>query len=246
VDAVVHFAAKTFVDYSIRDVWPFLQANVIGTYNLLEDARKYGVKRYIQIGTDEVYGAIKEGAYKEDARLNPTNPYSATKAGADCLALCYANTYGLHTTVTRTENNYGPMQGMEKAIPVFVRAALKGEPLPVYGDGKHRRMWLWVEDHIDALLLLLKADYPPGEIFHIAGEQEIENLELAKHVLRLCGKPEDQIRFVDEFNVRRGHDRRYSLDCTKLRTLGWTPKVSLERGLDMAVSWYRFNSWWLE
>jgi dTDP-glucose 4,6-dehydratase len=272
-DAVVNFAAKTFVDHSIRDPWPFIEANVIGTYHLLEDVRKNGVKYFIQISTDEVYGSILEGAYKEDARLNPTNPYAASKAGADALVISYANTFGMWTAITRTENNYGPWQGPQKAFPTFVRALLKGEKIPVYGDGKHRRQWLWVDDHCSAVLTLLhrasghyKRDgskpfepIPSGQIFHVAGSQELENLELAKRIIAAYDEKLNQgeantdpdewwkrrIYFMDDHNVRPGHDRRYALHCDKMRALGWKPEVGLTKGIQMAVDWYVDNKWWL-
>ncbi len=246
-DWVVNFAAKTFVDHSIRDAFPFIESNVLGTYNLLEDARRNKVKRYVQVSTDEVYGAILKGAYTEDSKLNPTNPYSATKAGADALAISYAHTYKLHTTVTRTENNYGPWQHPQKALPVFVKAANAGKQLPVYGDGLHSRQWLWVDDHVTGILTLLnKEDLQPGEVFHVAGSQELTNIDLAKKILRYCGKPEDQIKFVPDHDIRPGHDRRYALVCEKLRALGWKPEVSLDVGLAEAVSWYSENHWWSE
>jgi len=245
VDWVVHFAAKTFVDHSIRDALPFIESNVLGTYKLLEDARRNKVKRYIQVSTDEVYGAILKGAYTEESKLNPTNPYSASKAGADALAISYAHTYKLHTTVTRTENNYGPWQHPQKALPVFVKSANNDEALPIYGDGLHSRQWLWVDDHVTGILTLLeKEDLPPGEVFHVAGSQELTNLTLAKKILRFCKKPEDQIRFVPDHDIRPGHDRRYALVCEKLRGLGWEPKMSLDVGLAEAVAWYTENQWW--
>ncbi len=263
-DAVVNFAAKTFVDHSIRDPWPFVEANVVGTYRLLEDARKNGVKRFIQISTDEVYGAILEGAYTEDSRLNPTNPYAAAKAGADCLVQSYTHTFGLWTAITRTENNYGPFQHPQKVFPAFVRALLKGEKLPVYGDGKHRRQWLWVTDHCSAVLRLLTADVEPGQVFHVAGSQELENLELAKRIIVafqktrvMAGSPyaeytgqegqdwKDHIKMIDDHNVRPGHDRRYALVCDKMNKLGWKPEVGLDQGIQMAVDWYTSNEWWL-
>jgi len=246
VDWVVHFAAKTFVDHSIRDALPFVEANVMGTYRLLEDARRNKVKRYIQISTDEVYGAILKGAYTEDSRLNPTNPYAASKAGADALAIAYANTYKLHTTITRTENNYGIMQHHQKALPVFVKAACKDQHLPVYGDGLHSRQWLWVDDHVEGILHLLKSEIAPGDVYHIAGSQELTNLELAKKILKHCGKPEDRIRYVPDHDIRPGHDRRYALVCEKLRKLGWKPKVGLDEGLQKAIHWYSTNQWWSE
>jgi dTDP-glucose 4,6-dehydratase len=245
VDWVVHFAARTFVDHSIRDPLPFVQANVFGTYRLLEDARRHRVRRFIHVSTDEVYGTILQGAYTEDARINPTNPYSASKAGADALTISYAHSFGMHTTVTRTENNYGIMQHPQKALPVFIKAALADQPLPVYGDGLHVRQWLWVDDHVRGLLKLLESDYPPGEVFHIAGNQELTNRDLACWVLRLLGKPEDRIRHVPDHDVRPGHDRRYALVCDKLKRLGWRPEVDLATGLERAVGWYADNRWWL-
>lgn len=246
VDAVVNFAAKTFVDHSIRDPKPFLDANMLGTYNLLEDARKCGVKRFIQISTDEVYGAILEGAYKEDAPLNPTNPYAASKAAADCLAISYAHTFHMHTTITRTENNYGPYQHRQKAIPTFIRTAMNNELLPVYGDGMHVRQWLWMEDHVDAVAQLLTTEHSAGQIFHVAGSQECTNLDLAIKILKLCGKPTDRIKFIEDRNIRPGHDRRYALVCDKMKQIGWEPKVPLEEGLQQCVNWYIKNQWWVE
>lgn len=243
VDIVVNFAAKTFVDHSIKDPQPFIQSNILGTYNLLEQARKYQPKLYIQISTDEVYGAIMEGAYKEDARLNPTNPYSSTKAAADMLVVSYGNTYGLPYIITRTENNYGFYQHPQKVFPAFVKKAMAGEPLPVYGDGKHRRMWLRVEDHCSAVWHLIQKE--ARGIYHIAGEQELENLELAKLILKYLGKPEDQIKFIDDYNIRPGHDRRYALDVSKLKALGWSPKYDLESGIKEVVEWYRDHPEWL-
>jgi dTDP-glucose 4,6-dehydratase len=246
VDWVVHFAAKTFVDHSIRDPAPFMEANITGTHRLLEDARRNHVQRFIQVSTDEVYGAILEGAYAENARINPTNPYAASKAAADALAISYAHTYKLHTTITRTENNYGIMQHPQKAIPVFVKAACRDQPLPVYGDGLHVRQWLWVDDHVRGILRLLQSEYPAGEVFHIAGNQELTNLDLARRVLRLLGKPTDRIRFIPDHDIRPGHDRRYALVCDKLKNLGWRPEVDLDKGLQQAVAWYERNAWWLE
>lgn len=256
-DVVVNFAAKTFVDHSIRDPWPFIEANVVGTYKILEDARRNGVKRFIQISTDEVYGAILEGAYKEDARINPTNPYAAAKAGADALVISYAHTFGMWTAITRTENNYGPYQHPQKVFPAFVRALLKREKLPIYGDGKHRRQWLWVTDHCSAVLKLLTADVESGQVFHVAGAQELENLELAKRIIEAFSfipadalhkdlNWEEHVKFIDDHNVRPGHDRRYALVCDKMKTLGWAPEVGLEKGIPMAVEWYVNNKWWLE
>ena len=245
IDYVFHFGAKTFVDYSIRNPEPFIESNIVGTYRMLEEARKSkSLKMFFQFGTDEVYGSILEGSYKEDAKLNPTNPYSATKAAGDMLALSYHNTYSLPIIITRTENNFGPFQGTEKVFPTFVKKALNDEPLPVYGDGKHIRCWLYVEDSVRALLHLTEKG-KSGEIYHIAGKKELENLELAKWILRLLNKPEDMIKFVPDLNIRPGHDRRYALNVEKLEATGWAPKWSLEDGIKETLFWYRDNMWWL-
>lgn len=243
VDAVVNFAARTFVDQSILDPEPFIQSNIVGTYKLLEQARKYKPKRYVQVSTDEVYGAILEGSYKEDARLNPTNPYSSTKAAADMLCVSYWNTYHLPIIITRTENNYGPWQHPQKAMPVFVQKALRNEKLPVYGDGKHRRMWLHVEDHCQAVLHILEKG-EPGEIYHVAGEEELENVELARRILDILGKPHTLIEFVPDYNIRPGHDRRYALNVEKLRATGWKPSRTLQQGLTETVGWYKDHPDW--
>ncbi len=254
VDVVVNFAAKTFVDHSIKDPSGFIQSNVIGTYNLLEQARKYPIKLFFQISTDEVYGSILEGAYKEDAPLNPTNPYAATKAAADMLVVSYGNTYKLPYIITRTENNYGSYQHPQKVFPAFVKKALQGEPLPVYGDGKNKRMWLRVEDHCSAIWHLInnylgetKTGTVPvtNGIYHVAGEQELENIELAQRILKILGKPEDQIKYIDDYYIRPGHDRRYALDVAKLKVTGWNASYSLDAGIEEVVNWYKNNSWWL-
>lgn len=250
VDYIVNFAAKTFVDYSIRDPMPFIQSNIVGTYNLLEEARRnyqtnHTLKRYIQVSTDEVYGSILQGAYKEDSRLNPTNPYSATKAAADMLCISYFNTYQLPIIITRTENNYGEWQHHSKAMPKFVKYALNNRKLPVYGDGEHRRMWLYVKDHCSAIHHLLTHG-KIGEIYHVAGEQELTNNELARRVLNILVKPEDMIEYIDDHNVRPGHDRRYALNTEKLKATGWEPKYKLDDTLKNVIEWYKTNSWWLK
>jgi len=243
VDVVVHFGAKTFVDYSIRDPTPFIQSNVVGTFKILEEVRKSNtVKKYIQISTDEVYGAILKGKYKEDSRPNPTNPYAATKMAGDSLVLSYHNSYGIDTIITRTENNYGEYQGTEKVFPVFIKKALMGEPLPVYGDGQHKRMWLYVEDHCSAIMHLLD-NGKAGEIYHVAGEQELSNIDLAKKISRLVGRPEN-IKLVPDHNIRPGHDRRYALDCEKIKATGWQSKWDLDSGFAKTVKWYVDNQWW--
>lgn len=247
VDYIVNFAARTFVDHSIRDPMPFIQSNIIGTYNLLEEARrnKSTLKRYIQVSTDEVYGSITEGSYKEDSRLNPTNPYAATKAAADMLCISYFNTYGVPIIITRTENNFGEYQHPQKALPKFVKYAIEGKPLPVYGDGKHKRMWLYVLDHCSAIHHLL-TNGKIGEIYHVAGEQELMNIELATRILKILGKDENMIEYINDFNIRPGHDRRYALNTEKLKATGWEPKYKLDTSLKSVVEWYRNYSWWLK
>jgi len=216
----------------------------VGTYKILEEVRKSRtVEHYFQVSTDEVYGAILEGKYKEDARPNPTNPYAATKMAADALVLSYHNSYGINTIITRTENNYGEYQGVEKVFPVFIRKALNDELLPVYGDGLHRRMWLYVEDHCTAIMHLLQHG-KSGEIYHVAGEEELTNIELAQKILFLCGRPTNKYKLIEDRNIRPGHDRRYALDCEKIRATGWEAKWSIEKGFVKTVAWYRRNPWW--
>jgi dTDP-glucose 4,6-dehydratase len=260
VDFVIHCAAKTFVDHAILDPAIFVQTNVVGTLNLLEDARRYKVKRFIFVSTDETLGSIAEGAYAEDAPTRPTNVYSASKAGGEALAMAYAKTYGLHTIITRTENNFGFWQNPQKVFPTFVKKLLAKEKLPVYGDGKHVRQWLWVEDHCRALMLFLFADVPPGDVFHVAGNQELTNTDLALKIIRAYlreegigghGRPDHELMemhvgFIPDHDIRPGHDRRYALNCDKLRAAtGWSPEVGLDDGIRRAVSWYVSNEWWL-
>jgi dTDP-glucose 4,6-dehydratase len=242
VDYVVNFAAETHVDRSIHDAGDFIQTDVYGTFVLLEAFRAASrPKRFIQISTDEVYGAIERGSARETDPIAPRNPYAASKAGADRLAYSYFVTYGVPVIVTRASNNYGPRQYPEKIIPLFVTNALEDKPLPLYGDGLQVRDWLHVEDHCRAIDLLLHQGVP-GETYNIGGGHELANLELTRKVLAILGKPESLIAPVAD---RPGHDRRYSLDAGKLRALGWTPQVPFERGLSATVDWYRENpGWW--
>jgi len=245
-DYVVHFAARTHVDYSIKEPYPYLQDNVIASINVFEAAKKCPkLKRFISISTDEVYGEILEGSHTEESPSRPRNFYSASKNAVDGFALSYYHMFNVPITVTRTENNYGIYQGTEKVIPVFVKKALNNEPLPVYGDGKHRRRWLYVDDHVRAILHLIEHG-KSGEIYHIAGEQELENLELAKRILKILGKPESLITFLPDHDIRPGHDRRYALDVTKLKSTGWFPKYNIETGIPEVVNWYKLNQWWLD
>jgi dTDP-glucose 4,6-dehydratase len=241
-DYVVNFAAETHVDRSIHGAGEFILTDVYGTFVLLEAFRSAKrPKRFIQISTDEVYGAIETGSARETDALVPRNPYSASKAGADRLAYSYFVTYEVPVVVTRASNNYGPRQYPEKVIPLFVTNALEDKPLPLYGDGLQVRDWLHVEDHCRALDLLLEKGVE-GETYNIGGGHELTNLELTRRVLALLGKPESLIAHVKD---RPGHDRRYSLDTTKLRGLGWTPRVRFDEGLASTVDWYRSNpGWW--
>lgn len=241
VTDVIHCAAKTFVDHSIKDPIPFVQANTLGTANLLEEARRQKVKRFIHVSTDEVYGQILEGSYAEDAPLNPRNPYAASKAAADCLVQSYYHTFGMWTIVSRTENNYGPLQHHQKAIPTFINKAIHNMPLPVYGDGMHVRQWLHVLDHVQGLLLLLKnaKDIEGGSIWHIAGNQEITNYELASKILTLVGRPRELIKFIPDHNIRPGHDRRYALSFDKITKLGWKPTIDLDTGIQDLIDSYQ-------
>jgi dTDP-glucose 4,6-dehydratase len=241
-DYVVNFAAETHVDRSLYDAGSFIQTDVYGTFVLLEQARRStALRRFVQISTDEVYGSVESGSSRETDALMPRNPYAASKAGADRLAYSYFATYGLPVIVTRASNNYGPFQFPEKLIPLFVTHALDELPLPLYGDGLNVRDWLHVDDHCRAVELLLTRG-KDGETFNIGGGNEVPNLELTRRILALLGKPESLIRRVTD---RPGHDRRYSLDCSRLRALGWSPQVAFDDGLRATVEWYRANeAWW--
>ena len=238
---VVNFAAETHVDRSLLGDASFIETDVRGVFVLLEEAKRRGVRKFIQISTDEVYGTISEGSFREDAALNPRNPYAASKAGGDRLAYSYWASYGMPVVITRASNNYGPYQYPEKLIPLFVTNAIDGEPLPLYGDGRNVRDWLYVRDHAAAIEFLLEAG-EPGETYNIGGGNEAENIEITRRVLNELGRPESLIRFVDD---RPGHDRRYSLDTRKLAALGFRPSTPFDRGLSETVAWYRAREdWW--
>jgi dTDP-glucose 4,6-dehydratase len=238
---VVNFAAETHVDRSLLGDASFIETDVRGVFVLLEEAKRRGVRKFIQISTDEVYGTIPKGSFTEDSALNPRNPYAASKAGGDRLAYSYWASYRMPVVITRASNNYGPYQYPEKLIPLFVTNAIDGEPLPLYGDGKNVRDWLYVRDHAAAIDFLLDNGVE-GETYNIGGGNEAENIEITKKVLRELSRPESLIRFVDD---RPGHDRRYSLDTGKLAALGFRPKVPFERGLAETVAWYReHENWW--
>ena len=243
IDTVVNFAAETHVDRSIKGPAAFIRANVVGTQVLLCAAHAHGVQRFVQVGTDEVYGSLgPTGTFTEDSPLRPNNPYSAGKAGADLLVRSFHKTYGMNTVITRCTNNYGPFQFPEKAVPVFVGNALEDRPIPVYGDGMHVRDWLYVGDHCRAVEMVMD-NGRPGEVYNVGGSNELPNLELAKLILKELKKPESLIQFVKD---RPGHDRRYALDSFKLRSeLGWKPLVPLAEGIPMTVRWYLKHQDWL-
>ena len=240
-DVVVHFAAETHVDRSIRAAGEFIRTDVEGTFVLLEAARRAPqLRRFVQISTDEVYGSVPTGASRETDELRPRNPYAASKAGADRLAYSYWATHNVPVIVTRASNNYGPYQFPEKVIPLFVTNALDDIPVPLYGDGMNVRDWLHVDDHCHALDLLVEKGQN-GEVYNIGGGNEIANRDLTHRLLGLVGKTSALIKAVVD---RPGHDRRYSLDSTKLRGLGWTPQTPFDAGLQKTVEWYRRNEWW--
>jgi dTDP-glucose 4,6-dehydratase len=240
-EAVVNFAAETHVDRSIADPEGFIVTNMQGTHILLEAARERGL-RYLQVSTDEVYGSIEKGSFTESSPLQPSSPYSATKTGADLLVSSYFHTYGLETVICRGSNNYGPHQYPEKLIPLMILNALAGDHLPVYGDGKNVRNWLFVEDFARGIghALLHGA---PGEVYNCGGPDECDNLAVVTKILELTGRDESLIEFVTD---RPGHDRRYSLSSAKLAALGWRAQVRFEDGLSRTVEWYRDNDWWWE
>ena len=240
VDAIVHFAAESHVDRSITDPSAFVKTNVLGTHTLLEAARKHNVPKFIHISTDETYGSIMEGSFKETDILSPSSPYSASKAGSDLLALSYFTTYHLPVIVTRCTNNFGPYQFPEKLIPLFITNLLEGKKVPVYGTGKNIRDWIHVNDHCRAVEFLLEKGVS-GEVYNIGGGHEKTNLEITGKILELLGKDMSMVEYVTD---RPGHDFRYSLDCSKLRKMGWKPWYSFEDALEETVTWYRQNAWW--
>jgi dTDP-glucose 4,6-dehydratase len=239
-DAIVNFAAETHVDRSIADPGVFVRTDVLGTHVLLEHARREDLS-YVQVSTDEVYGSRAAGSFREGDPLDPSSPYSASKAGADLLALSYVKTYGLRVSITRSSNNYGPYQYPEKLIPVLILRALRGEPLPIYGSGEQVRDWLFVDDNCAALRLVL-GEGKPGQVYNIASGEERKNIEIARLVLSLLGKPESLITHVAD---RPGHDFRYSVDTAKIRKLGWRPAHGFAEGMEKTVAWYLGNeAWW--
>jgi len=241
-DAVVHFAAESHVDRSILSAGPFVTTNVLGTQVLLEAAWRAGVGRFLHVSTDEVYGSIEEGSWSEDQPLAPRSPYAASKAGSDLMALAFFRTQGFDVVVTRCSNNYGPYQFPEKVIPLFVTNLLDGSTVPLYGDGLNIRDWLHVDDHCAGIALAM-AKGRAGEVYHIGGGTELTNLELTGKLLAACGADWDSVVPVED---RKGHDRRYSLDISKVGAeLGYSPSISLDEGLAETVRWYQDNrAWW--
>ncbi|MCK6559653.1 dTDP-glucose 4,6-dehydratase [candidate division KSB1 bacterium] len=242
VEVVVNFAAESHVDRSIGGPDAFIRTDVFGAFVLLDASRRHGVSKFIQISTDEVYGSIENGSFKETDALMPSSPYSASKAGADRLAYSYFVTYGLPVIITRCSNNFGPYQYPEKLISLFVTNAIEDKPLPIYGDGKNVRDWIYVEDHCDAIHFLL-AQGQPGEVYNIGGGNERTNLEITDFILARLNKPATLKTFVTD---RLGHDRRYSVDCGKIAGLGWRPQHTLEAALEHTIDWYAQNRWWWE
>jgi dTDP-glucose 4,6-dehydratase len=242
LDAIVNFAAESHVDRSIADQDAFARTHVIGTSVLLDAARERGIGRYLQVSTDEVYGSIPEGSFTETSPLDPSSPYSATKAGGDLLVSAHAHTYGIEALICRGSNNYGPRQYPEKLIPLCILNALHGDSLPVYGDGRQVRNWLYVEDFARGIQAVLERGRP-GEAYNVGGPDECENIEVVKRILALTGRDESLIEYVRD---RPGHDRRYSLSSAKLREeIGWEAGVRFEEGLARTVEWYRDNEpWW--
>lgn len=242
-DTVVHFAAETHVDRSIQDPRLFILNNVLGTQTLLDAARDFSVKRFLQISTDEVYGDLgfdSTERFTEDRPLNPSNPYSASKAASDLLCLSYLRTFGVPVLISRCSNNYGPYQSLENLIPLLISHASQDKPLPLYGEGKNIRDWLYVQDHCEALFWILEKG-KIGEIYNVGGDCELTNLAIARMILKLLGKPESLITFVKD---RPGHDERYAMDYSKIqRDLGWMPSVSIEEGMRQSIAWYTLNAY---
>ena len=241
VDAVVNFAACTHVDRSLLEPDEFLRTDVHGVFTLLEAVRALRIPRLVHISTDEVYGSVAAESSREDAALRPTNPYSASKAGGDLLALAYWHTHRVPVVITRSSNNFGPYQYPEKVVPLFVTNALDDLPLPLYGDGRNVRDWLYVVDNCAAIDLVLRRG-AEGEVYNVGGGNEVENLALTREILRLTGRPDSLVHRVTD---RPGHDRRYSVDCAKVRALGWRPRHHFPDALAATVGWYREHEpWW--
>ena len=241
-DAVLHFAAESHVDRSITGPEDFVVTNCVGTNAVMHACRSLGIERIVHVSTDEVYGSVETGESAESDPLDPRSPYSASKAGSDLIARSYHSTYGLPVMVTRSSNNFGPWQYPEKVIPLFVTNLLDGKQVPLYGDGLNRRDWLYVEDNCSAIDLVLRGG-KPGEIYNIGAGNELSNRELTERLLALAGAGEESIRYVED---RLGHDRRYAVDSSKVRALGWEPSRDFGSVLEETFTWYRDNRWWWE
>ena len=240
-DAVINFAAESHVDRSIAGAAEFVTSNAVGVQVLLQACLDADVARFVQVSTDEVYGSVDHGSWKEDAPLAPNSPYAAAKAGGDLLARAYARTHGLNVSITRCCNNYGPYQHPEKVIPLFVTNLLDGLKVPLYGDGQNVRGWVHVDDHCRGIQLVLERG-EPGGVYHINGDAELTNIELARALLGCCGADWEMVAHVED---RKGHDRRYSLDDSLLRSMGFAPRTPFSQGLADTVRWYERNrSWW--
>ncbi|MCG2825363.1 MAG: dTDP-glucose 4,6-dehydratase [Thermoplasmatales archaeon] len=242
VDQIINFAAESHVDRSIEDPTSFIRTDVFGTHVLLEASRKYNVEKYIQISTDEVYGSIEKGSFKETNTLTPSSPYSASKASADLLVNSYFVTYGLPVLITRSTNNFGPYQYPEKLVPLFIINALRNKPLPLYGNGLNERDWLYVEDNCEAIDVVMQKG-KNGEVYNIGSGNEKTNIDITKLILKELKKPESLVQHV---NDRPGHDRRYSLDVTKIKNLGWKQKHGFKEAMHKTIKWYVNNRWWWE
>ncbi|OGW54591.1 MAG: dTDP-glucose 4,6-dehydratase [Nitrospirae bacterium RIFCSPLOWO2_02_42_7] len=240
VDAILNFAAETHVDRSILEPGSFIQTDIYGTYVLLETVKSKGIRRYIQVSTDEVYGSIDSGSFTEDSPLSPSSPYSASKAGGDMLVYSYWHTYHIPVIITRSSNNYGPYQYPEKLIPLFITNALEDNPLPLYGDGLNVRDWIFVLDNCEAIDIVLHKG-KDGEVYNIGGGNERTNIEITDIILRETGRPESLIKYIKD---RPGHDRRYSIDSSKIKSLGFSHKYSFEEAMCNTIKWYKDYEWW--
>lgn len=242
VDVVVHFAAESHVDRSIKDSSVFITTNIVGTNTLLNCALQSDLKRFIHISTDEVYGSIDKDSFTEDAPLTPSSPYSSSKASSDLLALSYYLTYGLPVSIIRCTNNFGPYQYPEKLMPLFITNLIIGQKIPIYGTGLNVRDWIYVEDHCSGVDFVMNYGHS-GETYNIGGGNELTNLDIAYKILRLLNLEDSMIEFVED---RKGHDQRYSLDYSKLKNMGWKPKFNFDSALKTTVKWYKKNRWWWE
>jgi len=240
IDTVVNFAAESHVDRSILQPDAFIHTDVVGVYILLDEARQHNIGRFLHVSTDEVYGDVEEGFSVEGDNFLPNSPYAASKAGGELMVRAYQVTYGMDTVITRGSNTYGPYQYPEKLIPFFITEALDDRPLPVYGDGMQVRDWLHVDDHARGIDLVLHKG-ETGEAYNVAGENNRHNIDVTKRLLELLGKPDDLIKYVPD---RAGHDRRYAMNCEKLRALGWERQYDFKAGLEATVEWFVSNEWW--